>query len=346
MAGGVMRLRTRAVRVGGDEEGSGYGGAKRLARSGDREGGGGEVDERRVVCCGGGEVGRLAMDWLAWSGQLGCAPTRVLCLMPEVVGDGVGEGGDGSAASLGERLAGAWPRAGLDVVVDDDPVGATLSRLRRSGRVALASGVGDGRSSLRALTNRPGRAHRSLYRWGALAIAGAALLIGAFGWQVRGAVSSARERAETLRAQTRAELAAFEEMAPDIVGHTHPVGRLEALINELRGTEARIDPPMPVLREMARVLEVVGEYEGVKLTQVQLGEIAAVVRMEVPDAATGPEIVLHLRETPGRIEWRGASGRASGDQRVYILTGLWAREGEPRARGWGVGGGFAMGGGG
>ncbi|MEO0717189.1 MAG: hypothetical protein AAFY58_09410, partial [Planctomycetota bacterium] len=135
-------------------------------------------------------VGRLISEWLGWGAQLGAVPRRVALLMPPA------ESGL-SAAAVGRQLAAAWDDVGVDVLGEEDPLGRTLRAWRELDDEESADA-----GTLHALSERPGRGHRGLYRWAAAAVFTLAGIVGVAAWQTWGSVGEARDTADDLRANS------------------------------------------------------------------------------------------------------------------------------------------------
>lgn len=204
---------------------------------------------------GADEVHRLATEWLSWSVQTGCSPAHVSCVMtasdPEMVGE------------FGRALGRHWPQTTVDAVMVDDPVLATLSRvaerLESTPRDA-AAGL-SARRAMVGLSTRQGRAHRRMYLWKSLAIAGGALLAVTLAAKLRSAAAAARDEAASIAA---ASTALVKEHFPDarpgpgyslLQATTDEVARLRNLAEPPK----RAEPPMPLLEELATISMVTGD---------------------------------------------------------------------------------------
>ncbi len=231
LVGGSMRLRTGVP--GADE--------------------GGEATPGAIF--GADEVHRLATEWLSWSVQTGCSPSHVTCVMtahdPRMVSE------------FGQALGRHWPQTTVDAVMVEDPVLATLSRVAER-LEGTPRGVDDGLSARRAmvgLSTRQGRAHRRMYLWKSVAIAGGALLAVTLSAKLRSAASAAREEAVAIQA---ASAALVKEHFPDarpgpgyslLQATTDEVTRLRNLAEPPK----RAEPPMPLLEELATISMVTGD---------------------------------------------------------------------------------------
>lgn len=301
----------------------------------------GEEEPSTMVEFSSAEAGRLVMDWLAWSAQLGQCPQRVVCLACPTLGSSDG----GGPESLARLLAKVWPNATIDGAVHDDPVGATIARLAGLGNeddVAVQTPADElpaavrPRAALVGLSSRPGRADRALHRWIAAAMIALAAVIGAAAFQAHRSVSGIADQVTQMqdkRKQIVAELGtalgqpAFAQMLP-----AQQADAIQAAIKSQREQLARLRPPRPVIEETVRFLSALDGFEDVKLVSFEVSPAVAVAELTVPDADTGPEILQKLRKIPGQLPWEGSTppGTRADGARPYKLTAIWP-EGATRA---------------
>ena len=97
-----------------------------------------------------------------------------------------------------QGLVRAWPGATVDAISDDDPV---LSTLQRSLDAPMPEPAGTP-GTVESLSARPGRAHRSMYVWSAIAIAGLAVAAGVTAVLAWRTASDARDAAASKRRAT------------------------------------------------------------------------------------------------------------------------------------------------
>ncbi len=199
------------------------------------------------------EVSRLVTEWLTWAAQVNQAPSRFVCVLPD---HGT------QAADFGRALGKAWPGAAVDVVTNDDPVGATLKRTANIlDNTPLKGEEPDPRAGLVDLSRRPGTQHRRMYLWWSGAIAAAALVMSVIGFQLRASADSAREAAKDWRKQG---LAAIGEVFPDALVDRPGVNKYQAFKTEVEKTEKKLRPAdrtdeaMPVIEELETISLVVG----------------------------------------------------------------------------------------
>ncbi len=289
------------------------------------------------------DAGRLAMDWLSWSAQLGHCPRRVVCLTAANL-----QAGSRGPQGLLALLSRAWPGATIDGAIHEDPVGATLGRLAGLGNDADAAQLprkDAGRSDvplasrprevLVGLSSRPGRADRRVYQWIAASLAAAAALVAALGYQVYRSLGDARARLQSARAEFQEVIKGAEKFSPNIAVEQRKEEALEDALRRIREQMKAIKPPRPVLQEAVRVVEAMSAVavdpavnaEGPRpmLTELDFSFMAAKVVLQVPDAQTGPTVLERLQGSAGVLPWQStASG--SGGNRTYTLFAGWPED--------------------
>jgi hypothetical protein len=284
-------------------------------------------------------LSRMTNDWLAWSVQLGFGPSRMVCVMPEASGPtSVGTG------AMYRILGRLWPNATVEMIAKDDPIGATLRELAVQESPVASP---DPRQHLVALSQRPGRSHRALYRAGAMALVAGAIATAGVGWRLWGAASMARTRADGIDASIRETIAAAMGAkageSPDLFTFERELSRRRDASRAPKG----ITPPKPILRELETIATVVGSlaasHPSVTLNELTVGNMTIRVRVTVPDTATGDELIEAIKQISGSFaEWRGefesGVGGVSADptKRPFRLDGLWRKE-EPTGTGSGSG---------
>lgn len=303
------------------------GGAIRVRRGGDEAGWNADADD----------ASRLVNDWLAWAAQLGEAPARVVCIVPP------GEEESPAIAEFGRALAAGWTGASVDLVVNADPLGATLARLADVLEGAPAP-VHTDASPDRVLVNlamRRGRQHRALYLWSAAALVLAGATLAGWGYSVR------RRAATISRAAAAGETAwrdKVKDLAPDLSLVRPGQDPLAILKSELDAREKRLrrpekaDPAMPVMQELETLSFILGNpdytLEALSLDSRGLSKLQVVV----PDIAQAEALLDALRSIAGSHmgEWRAKyqprPDSSGGPSRVLAdFTGTWARAPEENA---------------
>lgn len=236
-------------------------------------------DALSPVTLAGSDVARLAAEWLAWSVQLGLAPARISCIVPENLSP-VSAGTDRTildAAAFGAALSAAWPQTTVDLAIVVDPVGQTLSRLAAAATVAQDTGAtratfapADPRQSLVQLAHRPGRSHFRLHLWAALAICVLSAGLGAWAWQFQLSSSSATAASRKASAQWRELFKQLNLPGPILPGTELAALRTEIAKRELNNRPIKSDDPeMPVLQEL-ETLSLVLSSEDIELLDLTL----------------------------------------------------------------------------
>lgn len=251
------------------------------------------------------DIARLGSEWLAWSLQLGVAPSRVI-----IVGEPSESGL--SAAEVGQALSSTWPDATIDFIREQDPVGATLSR--------LADSDGPESEGISELTNRPGRAHRAMYRWSAAALLCGAGVLGAAAWRITRATAELKEERSTI-SQMYADLCAREELAPP-TALLDLDRRLQALKSTQRDISKLIEPPRPILEEL-EALSFVLSSDDLTLRDLSLTSVSVTLKVDVPQTETYESLRQAINSISGSsIDWR--STPISRNNRIEAsFTGTW-----------------------
>lgn len=327
VAGGSMRLRTsRRRNTEHDEDAATT--ARRLSSASNAE-----AQDLTLVEFTESDTGRLVLDWLSWSAQLGHCPQRVACVGPAPAADSTA--GMPDPALIGRSLGAAWPGAAIAVGTHDDPIGATLHRLleisardtaRASDGPEVAEGSDDPRASLIGLSSRPGRADRSMYTWMAIGIVVAAAAVAAIGWQLHRAGKGAAAAIAQATKDRKTALTDVGDIVKDL-DLLRPNEARDSLLNksdELRKQLAAMKPAKPFLGEVGRVFKAIKDHDGVKVNSITIGPVSATVEIVVPDGPTGPAIVQTLADDKDTLfKWQGGvRGFTSVDgPRTYIISG-------------------------
>lgn len=259
---------------------------------------------------------RLATEWLAWSAQVGVSPQRVICIAAE---------GDNSAGSFGAALTQAWPGAAVDLQFDEDPILATL---RRAARVLEdQAGV---IAPLQGLDTRPGRLHRSMYSWIAIAIVIIAAAISALAFKFSRDAAIYRTQAAAIKEQWQGIV---KEAMPAAL--TSPYGEIDALQQEVTKREHSLKPPekaeptYPVM-EALEVISMVLSTSNVQLDDVTLDtQISKVtIRVTLPTTRTedGEALYAALRaiENPYISSWDPPDFKSVSGRTQATLIGTWS----------------------
>ncbi len=333
------------------------------------------------------DAGRLAVDWLSWSAQLGHCPERVVCLSVPSLGDPEkGETGGLGPEALFANLAKAWPGATIDGAVHQDPIGATLARLAGLGPEEHRSAKDEAkaalpyharpREALADLTARPGRADRRLHQWIGISLCAAAGLTAVAGWRLHQSAGLAQDELDAAKkARTEAMASAAATVGLPNLG-PKPLDSLETALRKVREQNKSLKPPRPILEEVVRVLSAVREVEAemhadaapapatgtpapdapaspdgataaagtpadpnapktdapaaprkIVMTDLEVSQVAGKAVFMVPDAATGPTILLRVLGKSGVLKWDGTTGSGALNQpRPYTLLAPWPTE--------------------
>lgn len=271
---------------------------------------------------GDAEAARIVNDWLSWGAQLCIAPTRVIAVLPE--GDDMGQG----SRKFAMRLGASWQDATVDAAVDADPVGMVLRRLAER-----LEGTPDTRGDesptpttrLVGLSTRPGTRHRSMVRWGAVAVLAAAGMCVVTGVRLRGAASAASEAATgwstTWREAVQAEYPAALTPQPGKSSRAILQDEVDRQRKRMAPPPA-LEPSLPVMQELETLSMVLGNAN-VGVESIDLDTRSPTVRMVLlcPDLAYAERLVLAL----GEIEGSWVSGWGA------TYTNITAAPGSPAA---------------
>jgi len=274
-----------------------------------------------------GVMARVSTEWISWAAQLGVVPTRVAIVAPcsalEVGPAGSNGAGGLDATGVAAALRRAVPDATVDLVDDDDPVGLTLRRLAElhdDASPAVARTPGDMRRSLTALSRRPGRAHRAMYRWSALAFVAAGAALSTLTWHLLQRAEAFERTAATLSNQRRALL---EDVDPSLIVSPFPARTIEDRIRSAGSGGVALDAPPPILRELETLSFVLG-VESYTLSSLSLNPFAASFTVNVPGIAEAEQLSESLRSIgQSSINWPDPSITQAGATVRVSATGRW-----------------------
>ena len=311
LAGGSMRIAPHA------SGGAGAGGA----------GGAGGGGVGRVPVPTSSDASRLTSDWMAWSAQLGVVPRRVICIAAD---DPVGVGQDSAsyhAGQFGAKLTGAWPGAGVDLILDGDPIGATLKRL--AVLIADADPDESAIAGIDSLARRPGRVHRGAHTWLAVALAAGALLFGGVAYMLRASATSLNELILTKNAewsdQVRKAFPEIMKLSGNVIIEDELQKRLDRHIAERSRTKQ--EPTRPIIQELETLSLALADPE-VELESISFSSGAnssVIVNVLVPDIKAGESVFKSISSIRGsNIEsWSTPSFTPSGAKVKGGFTGRW-----------------------
>ncbi len=265
-------------------------------------------------------AGRLAVDWLAWTAQLGRSPRRVICLIDE------GTGTSHGAGSFGESVTDIWPGAAVDLLRVDDPVLSTFLRLgERTPGGKLRRDLSKA-GQIGALASRPGRTHRSMYRWlaGAVAIGAVALFIA--GYKIRVSSGEAETQASVVRNESNALILS---KLGDRADPVYPMLSLQSMLDAERqavSSRASLTEVHSVLQAIDDVqFAMVSGMRGVQLVRLVVDQSSLLLDVESETTQQAETASDLLNNATQGINWARGSMRPgqSGKTRVSI-TGYWA----------------------
>lgn len=232
---------------------------------------------------------RLVADWLAWSAQIGLGPQRVVCVVPE--------DSAGSLPEFARALGAGWNGASVDVLPASDPIGATLQRLAAGLERTPEGGVATRLGTLRALSSRPGRAHRGMHLWFAALLAGCAGVAGFVAYRVRETTAGVRLVADQwqAKAKERVDPRAFESKL------RRPADTLKDLIAQkerLLTLPPDIKPSRPILSEFETMSMVAcsGDYE---IVRFDVSNSFATLVVRARSLKAGEDLAIALQAISG-----------------------------------------------
>ena len=280
----------------------------------------------RVPVPNAADAARLTNDWIAWGSQIGVVPRRVACIAAD---DPVGIGEDSAsfhAGIFGAKLAGAWGGAGVDLVLDQDPIGATLSR--------LAAATADARpdepaiAGIQTLSHRPGRLHRRMHTWIALGVLGAAALGGGAAWKLRSSVEQLNEAASTEDARWRSVVQAAYPNLMKLSGDVDIEAELTKIMTRHQQERSRNDkePTRPIIQELETLSMALADPE-IELESIAFSGGAAasvLITVFVPDIKIAESVFKSLSSISGsNIESWQPTYSNSGAKLKAAFTGRW-----------------------
>jgi len=251
-------------------------------------------------------AGRLALDWLTWSAQLGLAPAEIEILAPE-------------PEPYQRVIERAWPEAAARPVPSPDPLRELIAPAAES-----PSADRDARRAAPALAQRPSRPHRRVYRLAALAIALVAVAVAGLGWRV----SSAAARDVSLRRD-------YVQRGRDLVASTAPGyenspdlgAALQSYFAQIKKDNPPLEippDPKPIFSELRRLIAAAAPIAGVTVNRIDLDERTSSAQFRISSYADGERLIGELdnTQTAGSIEWRDRVTGAPPNL-VQQLTGIW-----------------------
>jgi len=268
---------------------------------------------------------RLALEWAAWSAQLGAAPSRIDVLGPER--DPLAEG---VYALLVEQ-------AQLDAEQSSDAAAADvrrapLDRHQVCAAAARAAAAGSlnrlgSRGGMVRLMHRPTRATRRRVVTAALVMLLLAVALAGLGF-------SLHRTSDAYRQQALADRTALETALTERVGSLNllpgqtPIPPLQQIAAEAEQAADFNPPPepRPILLAFAQVFDVLAQpaYTDVQLQQVTVQQAVSGNRLTLVNVAPGQETLLinAFEQSEGPIDWEAVRGSRLGGGAVS-LEGTW-----------------------
>ncbi len=259
--------------------------------------------------------GRLAMDWLAWTAQLGRSPRRVFCLID------TDHGSAGGSGEFGQAISNIWPSAAVDLVPVDDPIVTTFLRLQERTPGGKPKRQVAGSQQISSLAKRPGRAHRGMYRWIAGAIMIGAIGLGVLGYKARASGEEAAKEAATIAATTNSLI--LSELGEN-ADPGFAVISLQAELDRLRaeGQNTDVRQAWPVLQAIDDVSFWLANMSGVELDSLLLDQTANVLKLEA-DSTASAEAAPDMLKNAELINWDDGVIRTTANATRISFTGFW-----------------------
>ncbi|MBS0190583.1 MAG: hypothetical protein U0573_01665 [Phycisphaerales bacterium] len=289
----------------------------------------------RVPTPGPGDAARIVSDWIAWGAQLGIVPRRVACIAAD---DPVGVGEESAAyraGQFGAKLAGAWGGAGVDLVMDSDPIGATMARLAAT----IADQAPDEQQirGLEALTKRPGRVQKWMHHWLAIGLAAGAVLFMGAAYKLRASASRLGEAAEAEDQRWRSLVQASYPNLMKLSGDVDIGTELNKLINryEQERERTKIEPTRPIVQELDTLSRALGdseiELESITFSSGSSSQVMVIVL--VPDIKAAEQVFKSLSSIGGsNIEsWSPPQYTNAGTKIKGTFIGKWRNTKLPAA---------------
>jgi hypothetical protein len=275
------------------------------------------------------DAARLTVEWLSWAAQVGQAPSRVVCIVPE----------QGQAGPFGRAVGQAWNGATVDVVVRPDPVGDTLARAAGIIENTPKPTDDDPQLALVELSSRPGRSHRRLFMWWSAAVMAAAAALGFLGWQLQRHAEESREAAATWTQQQN------EAIAQVMPGAKAGVGPDQSVYNQLKNevskrekalaAPGRNDVAVPILQELETISLVVGN-NNFELSELELDGRRVQVTIMTNSTGEAEAVVEAFKRVSGSnvVDWTQSLSNRNVGETVRVrgqYTGRWSPQVKPEA---------------
>jgi hypothetical protein len=288
-------------------------------------------DSVHAAECSAGDIGRVVMDWLSWSVQVGHTPDRIVCIGPATIPQRPAPGEPApTPASIAQALGASWPGSTIDAAIHEDPIGATLNRLRAQPMFAPAKAGPDAtrleedpRLNVVSLTTRAGRLDRTMYIWTTVAILAAAAAVFIYARRLGAGTEELRTRLAAVQNERTKLLQSAEHIIPVLSKSPDPIGMLSAKIQEYSDEMARVKRSTRYLPQLLPALRILDDdaFADLQITAIGAGEVRVYIDFTVPAADSSPEtIVARLNERYGAGVWSGQWGATRSDRRTYTIS--------------------------
>jgi len=271
------------------------------------------------------DISRVCSDWLGWSSQLGVSPSRILFIgsSAQVVELDPDSSNDQTSAikcgltpgEIGVALSQSWPNATVDLVEHHDPIGETLSKVESGKDITPLTG----------LTSRPGKVHRSMYRWACMALLAVAATIGIFAYQLF-------SHADSIKAQTSLieidRMSAMNSFDPELVRSMLPLKDLKTRLDQMRSSQGplSVKEAKPILEELETVSYVFG-IPGIELESIRLNNTAVTVIMRVDEINQAEQVYQSLSAINGsHLRWVSMAPKNQGQKIQVTYNARWVDE--------------------
>lgn len=276
------------------------------------------------------DIARICSDWLSWSSQLGVSPTKIVFVgepgqIQSLSNASTSNSSDDetttkvgmSPSEVGVALTKAWPDATIDLVAFSDPIGETLSR--------VAGDTSDRLKALSTLTNRPGRAHRGMYRWAGAAFIAVSAIIAIAAYQLLSQAGEIKDQA-ALIAQDRMQ--AINDYDPQLVLSQIPAATLRSKLDQVRKSHQPVvtQNNKPIMEELETISFVLG-IPGIEIDTITLNNSTATVVVRVDGIVQAEAINQSLSAIKGsHLRWYNMTPTNRGEQIQATYSARWDTE--------------------
>jgi hypothetical protein len=282
------------------------------------------------------EQSRLVSEWLSWAAQTGRAPERVVCILPPLPEN---EAGISRAVAFAQGLGASWQGATVDLVTEQDPLGASLRRLVEvldSSSAAPATP----RSALTGLSRRPGRQHRRMFVWGSMTVAAVAAAMGLAAWRLDEQAQAARASADAWKIKWQELVQTYYPVAmePPRPGEPPRQPPIEQIRNQIAKYQDDLKPAdraeatMPVLQELDSLSLLLGNPD-YHIESIELDSFRDVkLNLQINSLGEAEQLLESLKTIEGlsTTTWEAKypqGNRTEGNQKLRMTyTGQWNPE--------------------